>query len=227
MTLHLYCIVPGAHAVPEHCTGIDSQAPFVLEAGAGLAIWATEHAAPVAASVDAVRVHNDVVTAAMDRNVTPVPLRFGQSAPDRKAAIERVTGDAAKWLDLLERFAGRAEYGVRVVRDVYVTEQDVRAATVQSGTEYMAALAWKRARAAERRSEGERIVRETEARLGAIAVDTRVEYPPAGPVVATITHLVAWTDAGAYHDAAGELHAAVQDARLVVTGPWPPYSFVE
>ena len=227
MPLHLYCIVPGAHPVPERCVGIDSHRPFVLEAGGGLAVWATEHPEPVTASVEAMRVHNDVVTAAMDRNVTPVPLRFGQSVPDRNAAIERVTGDAAKWLDLLARFAGRAEYGVRVMRDVYETEQDVRTASVQSGTEYMAALARKRARAAERHTEGERIVGETEARLGSIPVDTRVEYPPAGPVVAAIAHLVAWTDADAYHDAARELRDAVQDARLVVTGPWPPYSFVE
>ncbi|HSK18627.1 MAG TPA: GvpL/GvpF family gas vesicle protein [Longimicrobiales bacterium] len=227
MHLHLYCIVPDAHSVPEHCIGVDSQRPFMLDAGAGLAIWATGHEEPVPASVDAVRVHNDVVTAAMGRSVTPVPLRFGQSAPDRSAAAELVTAEAARWLDLLERFRGRAEYGVRVMRDVSETEQDVRAASVQSGTEYMAALAWKRARAAERRSEGERIVAETGARLGLLAIDTRVEYPPTGRVVATIAHLVAWTDADAYHDAARALRVALQNARLVVTGPWPPYSFVE
>ena len=227
MPLHLYCIVPVAHPVTEHCIGVDSEHPFVLDAGGGLAVWASEHDAPVAASVAAVRAHNDVVTAAMDRTVTPVPLRFGQSAPDRNAATERVTEDAAKWLDLLERFAGRAEYGVRVMRDLYETEQDVRAASVQSGTEYMAALAGKRARAAERRTEGQRIVGEIEARLGSLAVDTRVEYPPTGRIVATIAHLVAWTDADTYHDAARDLRDALQDARLVVTGPWPPYSFVE
>ena len=88
MPLHLYCIVPAAHPVPEGCTGIDSQRPFVLEAGGGLAVWASEHDAQVTASVDAVRSHNDVVSAAMDRRVTPVPLRFGQSAPDRTAAID-------------------------------------------------------------------------------------------------------------------------------------------
>lgn len=227
MPLHLYCIVPAAHPVPEGCTGIDSLRPFVLEAGGGLAVWATEHDAPVTASVDAVRTHNDVVSAAMDRRVTPVPLRFGQSAPDRIAAIDRVTEDAAKWLDLLARFAGRAEYGLRVMRDVYVTEQDVRAASSKSGTEYMAALARKQARVAERRSVGERIVGEAEALLGPLADDTRVEYPPTARIVATIAHLVAWTDADMYHDAARELQDTLQDAVLVVTGPWPPYSFVE
>ena len=227
MPLHLYCIVPAAHPVPGGCSGVDSAHPFVLDAGGGLAVWASEHATPVTASVAAVRMHNDVVTAAMDRTVTPVPLRFGQSVPDRNAAVERVTADAARWHELLGRFAGRAEYGMRVMRDVYETEQDVRAGSVKSGTEYMAALAWKRERAAERRSEGERIAGEIATRLGAIAVDTRVDYPSTGPAVATMAHLVAWTGAERYHDAARELREVLQDARLVVTGPWPPYSFVE
>ena len=227
MPLHLYCIVPAAHPVPADCPGIDSHRPFIIEAGGGLGVWASEHIAPVTASVDAVRIHNAVVTAAMDTRVTPVPLRFGQSAATRDAAVDRITRDAAQWLDLLGRFAGRAEYGVSVMRDVHETEQDVRAASVKSGTEYMAALASRQARAAERRSEGERIVRETEARLTSLAVDTRVEYPPAGRVVAAVAHLVAWTDADTYHDAARELRDALQDALIMVTGPWPPYSFVE
>jgi hypothetical protein len=226
MLLHLYCIVPVAHPVPEDCIGLQSRRPFAVPAGR-LAIWATEHDEPVAPDIEVVRSHNAVVTAAMDRNVTPVPLRFGQSAGSRDAAAERIAEEAAKWSSLLERFAGRAEYGVRVVRDLSDAEQDVRAAPVASGTEYMAALARRQARAAERRGAGERLADRIASRVGDLVDDARVEYASAGELLVTIAHLVAWQAAEAYHGAMSEVRETSQHTRFVLTGPWPPYSFVQ
>lgn len=224
--LHLYCIVPAGHDVPADCLGIEAHAPFAVQAGT-LAIWATEHAAPAAPGLDVLRSHNAVVSAAMDRHVTPVPLRFGQTAPDRDSAAERMAEDAVRWASLLARFAGRAEYGVRVLRHVPDAEQDVHPAPTESGTEYMAALARKQAQAAERRDEGERIAGSMAARLGELVDETRAEPSPAGELLITIAHLVAWTAADAYHGAMREIREMSRDTRFVLTGPWPPYSFIE
>lgn len=226
MTLHLYCIVPAGHEVPEGCAGLEGSRPFTVKAGA-LAAWATEHDASVAPMIDMVRRHNDVVAAAMTTLVTPVPLRFGQSAADRREAAAHVADDAAKWLGLLERFAGRAEYGVRVVREVLNAEQDVHASSAESGTEYMAALARRQAKAADRRAEGERIARMLTSAVGGVAADVRSEPGKAGSVLATVACLVAWTAVDAYHGAMREVCKESQDTQFVLTGPWPPYSFIE
>jgi hypothetical protein len=143
--LHLYCIVPASHPLPQDCRGIDARPPFAVHSGS-LAVWATEHADAVAPGIEVVRMHNAVIAAAMDSRITPIPLRFGQTAPDSGAAEDRIAGESAKWTALLARFAGRAEYGVRALRHVTAAERDVHTPTPESGTEYMAALARKQAR---------------------------------------------------------------------------------
>lgn len=224
--LHLYCIVPATHTVPRGCTGLHGRRPFVVE-GAGLAVWVSEHDDPPAPSTDAVRIHHDVATAAMDTSVTPVPLRFGQSAPDPDAAAQRLSGESAKWQALLRRFAGHAEYGVRVVLPETHAEQDVHPAAVESGTEYMAALARRQAHAADRRTEGDRIAARIAAAVGDVAMETRVEYSATGALLVRVAHLVAWSGTEAYHAGMREVRETSEDAQFVLTGPWPPWSFVE
>ena len=225
MGLHIYCIVPAGHPIPADCLGLDDRRPVAVDAGS-LALWATPHDAFIAPSVAALRTHNDVVRAAMTSHITPVPLRFGQWFASRDDAVERVIEDSAKWAALLARFAGRAEYGVRVLRAGPEAERDVHPDSPKSGKEYMAGLARKQAQATSRREDGERIASGLTARLEGLAVDERVEYSPAGEVLVTLAHLVAWERADEYHGVIREFRDAVRDVQFVVTGPWPPYSFV-
>ena len=224
--LHLYCIVPASHPLPQDCRGIDARPPFAVHSGS-LAVWATEHADAVAPGIEVVRMHNAVIAAAMDSRITPIPLRFGQTAPDSGAAEERLAGESAKWTALLARFAGRAEYGVRVLRYVTAAEQDVHTPIPESGTEYMAALARKQAQAGQRRAEGERIASSIASRVEELVDDSRVEYASTGELLVAIANLVAWTAAERYHGAMREVCEVSQDTQFVLTGPWPPYSFVE
>ncbi|HEX6309045.1 MAG TPA: GvpL/GvpF family gas vesicle protein [Longimicrobiales bacterium] len=226
MGLHVYCVVPAAHPVPDGCTGLNEARPRALPVD-GLALWVTEHDAPVPASITAVREHNRVVGAAMTTEVTPVPVRFGQWFPTESAAVTRVREDAAKWSGLLARFAGLAEYGMRVVQREPDTERDVHTTAAESGREYMAALARKQAHAARRRAEAERIAAFIERRTDGLVRDRRVEPAPAGQLLLTVAHLVAWRDADAYHSATEGISEALAEAQIVLTGPWPPYSFVE
>ncbi|HEX6135638.1 MAG TPA: GvpL/GvpF family gas vesicle protein [Longimicrobiales bacterium] len=226
MGLHVYCVVPAPHPVPDDCTGLDGVRPRAVPAD-GLALWVTGHDEPVAASIAALRVHNRVVSAAMTTEVTPVPVRFGQWFATEAEAVDRVRADGAKWVGLLGRFAGRAEYGIRVMVPDRYTERDVHTTAVESGREYMAALARKQAHAVRRRAEAERIAELIEARAGGLVADRRVEHGGAGEQLVSVAHLVAWSDTAAYHGATEGISEALGEARIVLTGPWPPYSFVE
>ncbi|MGH7447316.1 MAG: GvpL/GvpF family gas vesicle protein [Longimicrobiales bacterium] len=226
MGLHIYCIVPAGHPVPDDCFGIDARRPFIVNAGR-LAAWATEHDTRPVPSIAAIRSHNDVVSAAMTPRVTPVPMRFGQWFADREGAAEVIEQEEAKWTDLLKRFAGRAEYGVRALRPEPDAERDVRPAAPQSGRQFMAALAHRQAQAADRREEGERIAAAIAARLSGLIEDRRAEFGGGDTLLVTLAHLVAWTAADAYHGGMSEVRATAQDTRFVLTGPWAPWSFVE
>lgn len=226
MAVHPYCIVPGGHSLPPGLRGLEDSAVRAVRAGA-LDVWVTLHPAPVAASADAARLHDAVVRAALTQQVTPVPLRFGQSFSTDAAVAEGVQDDAARWQTLLDRFAGRTEYGVRVMTTGQNAERDVHAVAAESGREYMASLARKQARAAGRRAEAERIHADLATRVGDLAADERVEHGHGGELLVSLAHLVARADAAAYHAALDAARDAWPGMRILLTGPWPPYSFVE
>jgi hypothetical protein len=225
MGFHLFCIMPARLAVPADCTGLDGR-PVVAAAAGDLAAWASELPAPPQPDVPAMRTHNAVIVAAMSDTVTPVPVRFGQWCATREEVAERVAERADHWTALLDRFAGRAEYGMRVVRPDPDAERDVRAAAPESGRDYMAELARKQARTAARRADGERIAARVSARLAGLVVEQRAE-PGTGAVLLSLAHLVAWGAADEYHVAMRELGETERDTRWTASGPWPPYSFVE
>lgn len=225
--MHVYAIVPAAHAPPPQLRGLQDAEVEMIAAG-DVAFWCSRHEARPSASIDAARAHNAVITAALSREITPVPVRFGQWFPGAEAAVAKIGEDASRWVSELERLRGRAEYGVRItglrpepVEDV--AAQDVHPATGDQGTQYMMSLARKHAEAERRRETAERTAAAVASAAGALAADTRVQTIPEGVAVA---HLVAWTDATDYHTAMRRLEGARPDLRFLFTGPWPPYSFV-
>jgi hypothetical protein len=225
--LHLYCILPPDGSTPE-AVGVDGAPVRGVPCGS-VSCVVSEHDETPAASPERVRAHNAVITACMDRRVTPVPLRFGQAVADEAALREGIGRDVARWTSLLATFAGHAEYGVRVDREASERPEAVREmhpAAANPGTHYMAALARKHAAAADRRMEGERIAALILERAGDTVRDSRVDSGPAAGSVVSVAHLVAWERATSYHAAV----AAVRDVEPALTfrcsGPWPPYSFV-
>jgi hypothetical protein len=227
MGLHVYCIVPRGHHPDPSLTGVaGGTVAFGDVADDGIALWYSEHAARPAVEAAAVVAHNAVVAAAMTREVTPVPMRFGQWFDTLDAAVDRVTADAAKWLADLARFRGRAEYGVRVVPAApQERARDVHPAAAVSGTEYMAALARRHAGAEQRRALGDAIATQLAAALGDVVADRRVALLEDGGLI-SCAYLVALERASDYHAILAHVRRSRSDLRFVITGPWPPYSFV-
>lgn len=229
--LHAYCIVPAGHEPAAGLTGCAGEPVQAIAAGGRLACWVSP-ARTAPADAGMLRDHNRVVAAAMDRRVTPVPLRFGQRFPDAPAAAAAIAAGQDRWLGLLDRFAGRAEYGVRVVSVESVDEgppdaaRDVQQQRPASGRAYMAALAARQAADTRRREEAGRIAALLSQCAGPAVVDSSMEVLEEADGVVAVAHLVAWDDADAYHAAMQGARDALQDLRCLFTGPWPPYSFV-
>lgn len=220
MGVHVYCVVPaGLEPAPE-LHGVEGATVLRVDAGA-VALWASEHSAAPRADIGSVRAHNDVVAAAMDREVTPVPIRFGQWFANAADAAERTAADSERWRTLLDRFAGRAEFGIRVSAPAEPA-RDMHGALPDTGTAYMAQLARHAAGAAHMKREAERLTRVIAERSGV----TESVITDGGDGAASIAHLLAWDDVAAYHTVVDGVRAAESSLTLQCTGPWPPYSFV-
>jgi hypothetical protein len=224
--LHAYCILPAERPPAADLRGIDGARVEAVVA-AGVLCWVSSLEVAPSATPDALRAHNAVVTAAMDRTVTPVPLRFGQLFTSRETLAEAMAERSAEWHRRLEQFAGHAEYGVRVTDAAGPQARDVRAAPRGSGTAYMQALARQRADEVHRHEEGARVAARVLEETGALVAAARAEPLAGPPALVSLAHLVAWKDVDDYHAVLRRMQARMTPVRLLFTGPWPPYSFVE
>jgi hypothetical protein len=220
-----YCIAPLDHPPPPGLTGVAGAAVTSIGVEGGLSVWLSDSAGRLTPDPAHVRAYNAVVASAMDHRVTPVPLRFGQAFPDAAAAAGAIAEEAGRWNGLLQRFAGHAEYGVRVRRSAGPA-RDVRERGMESGRAYMAALAERHAEDERRAADSARLAETVLEAAGSLVAEARQDplREPGG--VAALAHLVAWHDADAYHASMQRIRDAHEGLEFLFTGPWPPYSFV-
>jgi hypothetical protein len=230
--LHAYCIMPAG--VSPAIAGIDNAQVRAID-HAGIAMWVSEHSAAPPATIESIKTHNEVVTAAMS-TATPVPLRFGQSLHDDADAEKALRTSHEKWAALLEKFEGAVEFGIRVfdpARDRTVDAPSVDATGVAAtdvaapatrGRQYMAELARRIGGSDSARRDLVNAMRREVARH---VIEERMEALRTAHGVASVAHLVHRANADAYREGIEAVRLLVPGLRLLSTGPWPPYSFVE
>jgi hypothetical protein len=172
-----------------------------------------------------------VIEAALQAGVTPVPIRFGQVLPD----LDAVRGHLASrdYAADLERVADAVEFGIRVIDPEEWADESSSADAPEaapgpgapSGVAYLRAVADRIHAAEDRRSHALEAARGLDRDLAEWVRDSRIE-PSQKPPGAVVAHLVQTGAASEYLARARQLSAEDRRLRVVVTGPWPPYSFV-
>ncbi len=223
MGVYAYCVVPAQHQPPGDLKGIDNATVELLRVDE-LGVWMSAGERPQV-SVEAVQAHNRVVEVAVTQEVTPVPLRFGQWLEDAGRLEDVVRERGNEYASLLARFAGCLEFGLRLVDpDDPAEAQEVRSQP-SSGTEYMQALRDSSKLAEQKQAEIEAIGAGVRELLGDIVRDERVESAQTRHAVLTLSHLVAREHFDEYRERARRVRTMFPALRLLLTGPWPPYSF--
>jgi hypothetical protein len=225
--LYLYCVTPYEQRPPEDLVGLGGEAVVAVAEG-DLAVWASRvDTDSLVASIESIRAHNAVVEAAMDRDVTPVPLRFGQRLDSADAVRELIAREHERWTGLLLLFRGALELGLRAIDPAReATAQVVRATHAESGREYLEQLARRRALERGAIEEAERVASQVRHVLGPLVLRERVEPLRTPHGIASIAHLVEYAKLDEYRSRIARAREALPALRLLASGPWPPYSFV-
>jgi hypothetical protein len=147
------------------------------------------------------------------------------------AAVAQSRGDLKRVTRLRERLRGRVEWGIRLRRRDEAPPPRAAARSARSGREFLERKARER-----ERSRGERPADRTRAASvfrtlrKVAAAGTRKELPEeAGRLLLDAVLLVDRTKTGALRRAvAREARTLAREGMdLVLTGPWPPYHFLE
>jgi hypothetical protein len=178
------------------------------------------------------REHDDVVRAVAGL-ATTIPLRLATVCRDDDSAARRVDAVAERAQGLLAELDGREEWGVKVF-DVREPEPAGVAAGARpsSGTAYLQQRKARLARSATSAQASAEAAEQTYAQLSRLAVrghrhrpqDPQL-YGAARPMLLNAAFLVERTDAAGFQAAVERIAAERPDGAVVLTGPWPPYSF--
>jgi hypothetical protein len=219
----VYCVVPPDHAVPAGLIGLEGTAVERIVTD-GIGLWVSRGDKPLP-GVGAVKAHNVVVEAAVSEQVTPVPLRFGQWLENEETLMVALHEKAPVYAARLAEFAGCLEFGLRLIDPNEQGARVVQETPATSGLEYMRALQESSRLADSKRSRAEQVHAQVRELLNGLVREERVEEGRTAHAVLTLSHLVARQSFDAYRERARGIREAFPDLRMLLSGPWPPYSF--
>jgi hypothetical protein len=215
--IYAYAICePDAAEPPPRRRGLGGAALRTLEQAGLVAVYSRHRSLRPRPSREAILVHERVVEEVMARGAV-LPLRFGTQLEDEDRLAAALSDRHEGLQRVLDRVRGRVELGLRVLP--VRPDAGAEAAPQGSGREYLLERVSRHRRA-------ERAARELNTPLAALASASRVKAAPAPPAILVAAYLLDPGDAPEFRARAHELAARHDDLQAVVTGPWPPYSFV-
>jgi Gas vesicle synthesis protein GvpL/GvpF len=218
--LYLYAILGAAPRRPPG-RGLGRE-PLRIVAAGGLLVAAGELPVAPTPTAASLRAH-DATVRRLTRHVEAVlPVRFGTLVADQAALAALLRPRRADLRAALKLVAGREQMSLRIYGRAAAPRPPAVPARLAGGP-------------GRRYLEGRRLSRAWRATapeldparpvLAPVVRAERVERHDAGPLVASVYHLIDRGRAGAYRAALRRAGARARGIRLRPSGPWPPYAF--
>lgn len=243
---YVYAVAHAGAALPDGLAGLDD-APLTLMSSGPLAAAVSLVAEAAPAVTSAHLLQHERAVEAVCRVAPALPVRFGTVFPDRQALARALHERRAALHADLARIGGKVEMGLSVLwrapdpsDPAFASGPDdqsrhgdalppaLRAAAAGAGARYLAA---RFSRYASRDHAGAAARRLAE-RIGATlrphvtVIESRCDVNPTPRLALRAAYLLEPDAVREFKAAYGELRTSLPDLRFLVTGPWPPYSFV-
>lgn len=170
------------------------------------------------------------VLAHVHAQTTVVPLRFGSVLASEAAVRTYLTENTASYEQLLARLHGTEELAVRVILpppDPPPAPLPSPSGAAGAGAAYLRARQLHHAQAEHQKAAGDRLANWLRTALTPYTLSSQVELiPQGGGLAVAAAFLIPRGTAKALRLRAREL-AAAESLKLVVSGPFPPFSFAE
>ena len=172
--------------------------------------------------------HHEAVVEELMRSQPILPVRFNTFLRTAEEARHLLQERAQEFRVSLERVAGRVEMGLRVLWDPPddpVRPEGQPAPTGGPGTEYLRRRVREaQGRAAQRRA-GVALIQSLHATFQPLAAACQLHPFPSDRFLLAAAYLVEQERIGAFREQAAKKLGESPSVGLLLTGPWPPYSF--
>lgn len=249
MTIYLYCLTDTANEPAADLRGLGGSLVRSVPTSMHSAAWVSDLPSGLGpATAELARVHDRVVRAALSGE-TPLPARFGQTFAGEDALLRALAGRSEVIARALERVRGGVEMTIRILlpqagdevaaggapgANAGVTEPGGatggRLATTAraregAGSAYMAGLRDRQHAAAALRRQADFLQSRVARAVDGIAREELRSPLTPGARSLAISHLVARQAVCQYRLAVNSVVASDPALRLLISGPWAPYSF--
>ncbi len=238
MAWYAYCIAErqsfpelARHRRPMPLTGVSGlfgNQTFLFPAG-DLAVIVSEHAA-----ADSDRIKTETQQAAKDharvigdcfKLSTVLPFRFSTTFPDDDALRRSVRSNQRHFLANVERLRGKAEMHLKVLVDDTCPGNSARDMTV--GQQYLTSLRESASRQRERQSKARALSVQMHRMFLPLAEEITCKRMESGKMLLDIAHLIDNRTVERYQNKYSSATQELKECRMQLSGPWPPYHFVQ
>jgi hypothetical protein len=223
---YVYAIVDGDTLLPP--TDVADSGELVMvqcRALAAVTGWCDDCAT---CTTDAVLRHEAVVEA-VRRQGRALPVRFGTVFRDPISVVTAVAERYERLVDDLDRLGDKAELSLTALwaaptfAEVTHTWQSEG---TSEGWQYLRARADELQRDESRKMKARAVADELDRTLGSLAIEHRRSFLPTPRIAMRATYLLDPARVSAFKAVFERTLIDSNDVRVLLTGPWPPYSFV-
>lgn len=231
MGIHLYCMLErrGNATVPDGLHGLAGRSVRALSLGE-VDAWVSDVPRGLPVTIDAVKVHDEVVEAALATGATPVPARYGQRFDDDQSCGDALARRIEPLRALLSRVAGCVEMTLILTPSTgrMLRELDGETAAHQDGsapgTQYLNRLRRREQAVAASGSPARRLLERIQQAVAPWVKGETTHEPVVRRLLLTASHLVERGASAGYRAAVARVVTG-SDLRVLVVGPRAPYSF--
>lgn len=235
MSWYAYCIAE-RNAFPEllrhrrpvplaGISGLFGNQTFIFPAS-DLAVIVSEHQPEDNERIDQQSQYDHArVIAACFEHTTVLPFRFGTHFEDDDALRRSVRSNHRYFTQNVERLRGKAEMHLKVLVEDRCA--DTRKVLPGVGKEYLASLRESATAQRERQSQARALSVQMHRMFLPDAEEVTCKRAGEGKMLLDIAHLVDRKAVTRYQNKYSSATESLKDCRLQLSGPWPPYHFVQ
>jgi Gas vesicle synthesis protein GvpL/GvpF len=235
MAWYAYCIAErqsfpelARHRRPMPLTGVTGlfgNQTFLFPAG-DLAVIVSEHQQDDQARFDqqANKDHARVISDCFKLS-TVLPFRFATTFADDDGLRRSVRSNQKHFLANVERLRGKAEMHLKVLVDDTCPGTSARDMTV--GQQYLTSLRESASRQRERQSKARALSIQMHRMFLPLAEEITCKRMESGKMLLDIAHLIDNRTVERYQNKYSSATHELKDCRMQLSGPWPPYHFVQ
>ena len=156
---------------------------------------------------------------------TVLPFRFGTTFADDDSLRRSVRSNQRHFTANVERLRGKAEMHLKVLMDDTCPGTSARDMTV--GQQYLTSLRESAARQRERQSRARALSVQMHRMFLPIAEEITCKRTDSGKMLLDIAHLIDNKTVERYQNKYSSATLEMKECRMQLSGPWPPYHFVQ